>query len=357
MRRVVAHLLITSYCLALFLATDFVYSVTLNAPQPPSHIANEVYHHGLAANFDGYENWGGSYHLVTDSLGLKDFATRQVALNPTTKRVLLIGDSFTEAPGMTFEQSFAGLLYRAGQERADKIEFLNAGVISYSPVIYYKKVKYLLDIGLKFDEVVVLSDTSDVHDEATSYFCIDDNPDYRKYCKVDIAESKPKGFLETHFTVTNATRVLIKTWLQNRHKDPLDVPNRLEWDDRIGWSLPGGGNEAWVGPLTVDGGVARSLQNMTLLADMLAQRNIPLTVVVYPWPQHLARGGPDNRQVELWRSFCRTRCKSFIDLFPPFFAAKARDKDWYRHLFIIGDVHYSAAGNELFFDELAKRLF
>ena len=34
----------------------------------------------------------------------------------------------------------------------EKIEFLNAGVVSYSPIIYHKKIKYLLDAGLRFDE-------------------------------------------------------------------------------------------------------------------------------------------------------------------------------------------------------------
>ena len=69
--------------------------------------------------------------------------------------------------------------FTMGQER---VEFLNAGVLSYSPSIHYRKIKYLLDRGLQFDEVVLLSDSSDVEDEATSYFCIDDNPDIKKFC-------------------------------------------------------------------------------------------------------------------------------------------------------------------------------
>ena len=83
---------------------------------------------------------------------------------------------------MNFDDTFAGMLYRAGQERSEKIEFLNAGVLSYSPSIYYKKIKYLLQSGLQFDEVVLFSDTSDGMDEATSYFCIDDDPKCRAHC-------------------------------------------------------------------------------------------------------------------------------------------------------------------------------
>ena len=102
--------------------------------------------------------------------------------NRTPRRILLIGDSFAEGIGLPYERTFAGLLNAAGQSRRDKVEFLDAGVASYSPSIYYKKVKYLLDRGLKFDEVVLLSDSSDVEDEATSYFCIDDDAKYHQYC-------------------------------------------------------------------------------------------------------------------------------------------------------------------------------
>ena len=83
---------------------------------------------------------------------------------------------------------------------------------------------------------------------------------------------------------------------------------------------------------------------MTKLSDLLASRNIPLTIVVYPWAQQIAQNDRDSKQVRLWRDFCPGRCKAFIDLFPPFFAAADRDKDWYEHLYIVGDDHFSAAG-------------
>ena len=173
------------YCLALFLAFDFACSGLTRGEETlrPARIANPVYDHGFAANFDGYDVWGElRYRLVTNSLGFKDGSARNIELKAPSRRVLLIGDFFAEGIGMSYEDFFAGLLQRAGQQRNEKIEFLNAGVASYSPGIYYKKIKYLLDSGLQFDEVVLFSDTSDVTDEATSYFCIDDDPKYRAHC-------------------------------------------------------------------------------------------------------------------------------------------------------------------------------
>jgi hypothetical protein len=359
-RRVLINSAMFLYCLALFLIFDFAYSAltTGQERERSPRVYDPVYDHGLAPDFDGYDVWGEArYRLITDNLGFKDGAVREVPLQSNAHRILLIGDSFAEAIGQPFENSFAGLLAGAGEARADKIEFLDAGVASYSPVIYYKKIKYLLDRGLKFDEVVLLSDSSDVEDEATSYFCIDDNPKYRQFCTTAPGSVPPpaikRDFFIDHFVVTNRVRVLAKQWVQT----VLGNKRRgIETDhNRIGWTTPNP-DPARYQPLGVDGGIARSLENMGKLSDLLTSRGIPLSIVVYPWAQQIAQNDRDSRQVRLWRDFCPTRCKAFIDLFPVFFAAADRDKDWYQHLYIVGDDHFSAAGNQVLFEELAKRL-
>jgi hypothetical protein len=365
LRRALVNTGIFVYCLVLFLAFDFAYSTLTRGEETarPARIANPVYDHGFAANFDGYDTWGElRYRLVTDSLGFKDASVRDIPLKPASRRILLIGDSFVEGIGVSFEDSFAGLLDRAGQQRSDKIEFLNAGVASYSPSIYYKKIKYLLDSGLQFDEVVLFSDTSDVTDEATSYFCIDDDPKYRAHCTASEgaaqpAETAPKksDFLVDRFVVTSRVRITIKRAIQSFLGNRRRAINTDHF--RIGWVVPGLDLSNDDKPLGVDGGIARSLQNMRALADLLAAKKIPLTIVVYPWAQQLAQGDRNSPQVALWRDFCAGRCKAFINLFPAFFAAADADKDWYEHLFILGDDHYSVEGNRFMFRELEKRLF
>ena len=97
---------------------------------------------------------------------------------------------------------------------------------------------------------------------------------------------------------------------------------------------------------------------MGKLADMLAARNIPLTIVVYPWAQQIAQGDRDSRQISLWREFCeQRRCKAFIDLFPVFFARADADPSWYERLYIVGDDHFSAAGNAMVAREVEKRVW
>jgi hypothetical protein len=149
------------YCLGIWLMVDFSYAGLTRGEKP--RIANPVFHHTFATNFAGYDEWGDRRHkLFTNNLGFKDAIVRDVPMMPATRRIMLIGDSFTEAVGMAFADSFAGMLHTAGQARAAKIEFLNTGVSGYSPTLYYKKVKYFVELGLRFDELVVLPDMSDV---------------------------------------------------------------------------------------------------------------------------------------------------------------------------------------------------
>jgi hypothetical protein len=357
--RLISHLAMASYCLAIYLVLDFSYSALLHDQGHSPGIPDPTYHHTLAPNFDGYDHWGDTrFKVHTDSLGFRDGRVRDVPASPSVRRVLLMGDSFTEAIGVDFEDSFAGMLYAAGMDRADKIEFLNGGVISYSPVLYYRKIKFLIEHGVHFDEVIVFSDESDVRDEATGYFCEDENPSYQKYCRQSLpyyARSDDFGSsLRRHFVVTDTIRVIVKFWIQGRLGN--QKRNKLAPSSETAWVFSGvdAGND--YAPLGIDGGIERSLANMQMLADLLKKNGVPMTIVVYPWPALLAAYDPENRQVTMWREFCARNCKKFINLFPAFNAEKAAHADWYERLYIFGDFHFSAGGNRLMFRELAKEL-
>src|SRR5262245_11438279 len=129
------------YCVVLLLIFDFIYSNFFHAPERMLRLADERFDHGFAANFDGYDRVVDFYRVFTNSLGFMDAAVRDVPAKSDRRRILLMGDSFTEGGGLPFEQTFAGMLSRAGNDWPQKIEFLNAGVGSYSPVIFYQKIK------------------------------------------------------------------------------------------------------------------------------------------------------------------------------------------------------------------------
>ena len=130
-----------------------------------------VYHHGFKEN--AYTELHHpllnlKWAQYTNSLGFKDKSNREIKLIPNNHRVVFIGDSITEGIGYEFENTFVGLISNILEQK--EIEVLNASRVSYSPIIYWRKVKYLIEnIGLDFDELIVLIDISDISDEAEVY--------------------------------------------------------------------------------------------------------------------------------------------------------------------------------------------
>src|ERR1700686_2800401 len=70
LRQALVNTAIFVYCLLLFLGFDFAYSPRTRGEETARspRVANPVYDHGFAADFDGYDLWGElRYRLITDS--------------------------------------------------------------------------------------------------------------------------------------------------------------------------------------------------------------------------------------------------------------------------------------------------
>ena len=164
-------ILLIDYLFSFFLKTKNFWTEVY--PDKYWRIPSYHYHHDLRANVDVVENWGSyKYKLITNSLGFRDFETRNVVkINSEKKRILLIGDSMTEAP-LDYSSSYSGLMTKYFNKN---YEVLNAGVGSYSPSNYYYKIKYYLDEGYRFDHIVIFLDISDVVDELQYVYDGNDN--------------------------------------------------------------------------------------------------------------------------------------------------------------------------------------
>src|SRR4051812_39218461 len=102
------------YCIAIWLTLDLIYSHFTYVHDTPVRRADDLYDHGLLANVTGTISWGSArYDFHTNSLGFRDAAVRDVPMKAIVPRIVLIGDSFTEAVGMPFSDSFAGMLAQA----------------------------------------------------------------------------------------------------------------------------------------------------------------------------------------------------------------------------------------------------
>jgi hypothetical protein len=308
---------------------------------------------------------GSSYEFKTNSLGFRDQEIREVPRSSPRPRVLILGDS--EPEGMTsWQDSFMGRV----AANFPQYEFLNGSVEGYSPSNYLNTARMVVRDGADFDEAIVFIDISDAQDEAAFFHDTDSSG------AVAIASrklSKSSWYSE------------LRLWINNNLLLTNDVFDFFEKAlVRFGWyhlDLGHGGNEfdlersAWTyrpvsdtepyetgyAPLGLERGIAKEKAKMDTLWRELQARNIPVSVVVFPWPAQLAHDNVDSREVRIWRDWCEGKCKRFVTLFPAFFAVKdacppLQPGCWYLSHFVFGDTHYNSAGNAVVADVISKSL-
>lgn len=81
-----------------------------------------------------------SYWRPTNSLGFAD-AEWAIASSPEKKRILALGDSFTEGDGAPYDSSYVALLKQKLATNGDSVELMNAGVCGSDPFENYINFK------------------------------------------------------------------------------------------------------------------------------------------------------------------------------------------------------------------------
>jgi len=362
------------FCLLLFLSLDWVRTAFIQRSAQRItgkglgcfSVRDMTRVFALQPNCSCTRAWGGErYSLVTNSLGFRDKEIRQIPLTDPKPRVLMLGDSFTEGM-VAWDDTFVGKI----AANFPQYDFLNGGVGGYSPSNYLNTARIALDEGLDFDEAIVFIDISDAQDEAAFYRDVDPSGAvaiaerhyfYRNwYSKLRMAISE--HLLLTNYIVERIERTLVRFGVY--HLDRGNNGNEFDYE-KSAWTYRKVSDtepfETGYAPLGLEGGIAKEKAKMTLLWQELAKRNIPISVVVYPYPAQLVFDTADSRQVRIWREWCEGKCQRFISLFPAFFAAKEQCPRyqpgcWYVNYFILGDIHYNAAGNTLVADVVSENL-
>jgi lysophospholipase L1-like esterase len=290
-------------------------------------IPSRVYHHGFANNVDIVETWDhGSYRLVTNSLGFKDRFHRKVLMKTKKRRLLFMGDSFTEGVGVPFEKTFVGIIEKVFQEQ--NIEVLNAGVVSYSPKIFLQKINYLISEGLEFDELICLMDLTDIEDEML-------------YAMEQVSREKmvsKRTSMLTKFKMQLTQYSLIFKVLHNVRKWAYNKP-RID-ERRSKWPID---NSLYQ---ELQPGILLAQKHMNQLHALLVLHKIKLKLVVYPHPDQIFYEDWNSKYVDLWQSWAQDRDLEVIDLFP-LFQGRGEFEDVYSAFFIRNDVHWNANGHAL----------
>ncbi|HKY60794.1 MAG TPA: SGNH/GDSL hydrolase family protein [Gemmatimonadota bacterium] len=302
-----------------------------------------VYHHDLQKNVDSWSRWGGrSYPFRTNDLGFLDERVRSVPLCSEGVRLLLMGDSFTEGVGVAFPETFAGILTR--ELRSQGVEILNAGVVSYSPTIYYRKTRYLIEeLGLDIDMLVVFIDGSDVLDESW----LEDSGATRVMVEQArrgaTATRRPpfeefKHVLQQYSLIMKAAAKL--RLILQEHLGEKGRRARLALDaSEVAWDYDPDAYREYG-----ERGLRRAAANMDSLLTLTRRHELPMAVAVYPWPDHIFRRMVDSPQVTFWRAWSRRRGVPFFDLFPAFITERDPEET-IREYYIPHDFHWNAAGH------------
>jgi hypothetical protein len=304
-------------------------------------VPNAVYHHGFTPNASvDREYWGplaAAYR--TNSLGFRDRIVRDVPLQSDKRRILFIGDSFTEGIGIDYEKTFVGLVDAALAPRG--VEVLNAGAASYAPIIDYRRTRHLLeDVGLRFDELIVFIDIGDIQDETTYTLDAAGNVEFKSNRWVNenranwefgkprwLASQRLRNVLRKH---TLAASTAYESLMAALSKGPRRA---------AAWTTDDGVFEEY-GRL----GLEKAQEHMDQLADLAASHGVRLTVAVYPWPDQIVMHDIPSKQQTVWREWSQRRGAGFIDCFPSFMQAGAA-QDVVRREFIGGDIHWNEAGH------------
>lgn len=338
-----------SFGVALFLVGDVLLSnFLLRAPSTDYRIQSADFHHTFASGVRSSDVWGLDlpYELCTDGSGFKT-SCDSVDSRQTHFDVAFIGDSFTEAVGMTWEESFVGVF----SEEFPELSVANLGVSSYAPSVYLAKVETLLDRGYSFDHVIVYIDISDVQDEATTY--LGWVPGTQIPAEQKSFADRGKKVLKDNLKLTYAAYSWIRSPAPTRVDVDLFQMERSAWTSNS--ETPG------YGEIGAEGGLEIAVHKMTALSELLTKHGAVMSVAVYPWPQQLREmeetRGAQSQQSKVWSHFCESRCNFFLDYFPVFSALVA-DSDYrqvYESFYIEDDVHFNKQGNALLSEALVEK--
>lgn len=311
----------------------FIVSAVRKEKTDTAGCPNSYYHHDLKALTITDASWGErNYKIITNSLGFKDSQCHQVPLSVPNKRILFIGDSFTEGIGINYDDTFVGRIGR--QLKSINIEVLNAAVRGYSPKLYYLKTKFLIEnLGLKFDELFVFIDLSDVQDEIVYENFVPSNSNFY----VVKCELQKFFYLYTKKSLLRNIYRKIGLWEGKIMPEVFDA----YYKERDIWPYDDFIYKKWG-----EKGLKLAEQNMDLLLKLCKDNNIKVAISIYPHPIDLQKAVANPKNRVFWSQYAQSRGIKLLDLFDTFQRAGTA-KDVIQHYYIAEDAHWNQEGHRI----------
>ena len=269
-----------------YLVVDLLTGHFLITPLSPELVPDAVRHHKLVPNahakFDQKEF---SYVQRNNELGLRG-AEVSLQKPDSTYRIIALGDSFTMGKGVEDDQTFSSGLQEILQNELDKceskverIEVLNAGVDSYSPLLTYLYLSQELR-SLDWDLAIFNLDNSDLVQEA-AYRSIALRDDSGAIIAVPGSDSKRsismrfRHWIENNLYMTRLLLFYMNKWLGHKDLSVQGVVTRA--------------NREVILPTLKADQVDRTQQwndifeSLARIRDFADSRSSRFVVSVYPW--------------------------------------------------------------------------
>tara|TARA_B100001173_G_scaffold293912_1_gene287375 strand:- start:342 stop:1484 length:1143 start_codon:yes stop_codon:yes gene_type:complete len=330
-----------------------------------NRIPNKDYKYTFNNNVEFLSKYKDSiYKIHTNDLGFRDFSSSD--LDRSQEYIILIGDSFVEGVGLNYNETIGHKLNKANENYF----FLNAGVSSYSPYIYNKKVKTILknNENLKVKKVLLFLDKSDPIDDFNNNYhkltgkfsTINKTPEYKKNLSerfiVFFILKKLNNFVEENlrslkyrYQLSNITNKNFFSFTQNQVNAFKSIGNRKSisswYTNKKKW------NDETKNKFMF------SIKQIEDLHTYLETLNIELVVVLYPWAYELF----DQNVAKIYEEFTTKKLLEIniktLSCYKIFQKENILNQlEFIGQAFQLADIHYNNFGNQVLSSCIIKNL-
>ena len=331
-----------------------------------NRVYNKDYKYTFKKNSEFDAKYNNYYKIYTNDLGFRDSKVKKI--DRTKEYTIVIGDSFVEGVTLLYDETIVGQL-----SKKVNLNFLNAGVSSYSSYIYLKKIIKIIDENpdLLIKDIIVLFDKSDMRDDL-EYF---NKPKYFENTKIKRANERKNDFYkdlkELNFfrfykKQTMSGKALdiafgaLEDFLGNlRNMNVMAKNTNKSFFDvsyNVAKSIRSIENRKWLAQLLLDEqweekgkkSINFAIDNMNELNLFLKKKNINLYIVLYPWSFEIYNKELRERYLSYTTNKLRENKLLQVICYEPFLTGETYQIIYEN--FIYSDVHYNAAG----YKKLAK---
>ena len=335
------YLLLFFIYTSLYLAGDFITSNFFYSKSDyRTGVLDDFYHHKLKPEQDIMVNYGPElFRLCTNSYGFRVFCEKK-NINKKKYKYALIGDSYTEGL-YNYEDVFTGIFEKKFPDS------INIGASSYSNIIYFSKIFYLIEKeNFSFEEVILFFDPTDIYQDQNLYLNEDnsikgESREFSEGINLVFSRTKFKNFLFENFKLSHYIFVNLRDRI---FPTKMVVFNNPAMD----WSIY---NESiYFNKRSVKESIDYSLSFLYKLSDYLKQKGIRFSIVIYPHPTELLHSTKNSKITKIFNDFCVSRCFKFINIHDFLFEEIETSNviDVYKKYFIFRDNHLNLEGNKKF---------